>query len=110
MNNQDQNSSINGTTNVENDTNIHYVAVSFYQGPYNNRCLQVIGLTKPEEIKLLEFYGPSASNNPIKHVDIAGHTPLDITNYLAENFNYRIVSTTASQGEFVFVLERQKRL
>lgn len=88
---------------------LHYVAISFYQGPYNNRCIHVVGLTRDEVLKTLQTYGNAASDRAVQYVDIAGYTPLHIANFLAENFSYRIISTSATGGEFVFVLERAKK-
>lgn len=85
----------------------HYVAVSFYQGPYNNRIVQVTGPSKMEEEKLLKDFGKHATNSAKKHIDIICHTPLDVTNYLSEQFGYRMVSTSATEGEFAFILERK---
>lgn len=87
--------------------NTHYCAISFYQGPYNNRCIHVVGLTHNEVTKTLQNYGNCASDRPIQYVDIAGYTPLHIANFLAETFKYQIISTSATGGEFVFVMERQ---
>lgn len=85
----------------------HYVAVSFYQGPYNNRILQITGSTKLEEENILKDFGNHATNSAKKHIDVISHTPLDIVNYLSEKFGYRMASTSATEGEFAFVLERK---
>lgn len=85
----------------------HYVAVSFYQGPYNNRILQVTGTTAREEEKFLVDFGRHATNSAKKHIDVIGHTPLDVVNYLSQQFGYRMTSTSATGGEFAFVLERK---
>lgn len=85
----------------------HYVAVSFYQGPYNNRILQITGAAKAEEEKILRDFGKHATNSAKKHIDVISHTPLDVVNYLSEQFGYRMASTSATEGEFAFVLERK---
>lgn len=96
----------NNCTSVQSDF-YHYVAVSFYQGPYNNRILQVTGLTQLEEERFLGDFGKNSSNSQKKHIDVINHTPLDIVNYLSEHFSYRMISTSATGGEFAFVLERK---
>lgn len=78
----------NGLTNPH----LHYCAISFYQGPYNSRCIHVVGLTHDEVLKTLQTYGNSASDRAVQFVDIAGYTPLHIANFLAENFSYQVYS------------------
>lgn len=96
-------------TETMSNAHVHYCAVSFYQGPYNNRCIHVVGLTHDEVVKTLHTYGTAASDRPVQYVDIAGYTPLHIGNFLAENFGYKVISTSATGGEFVFVFERSKK-
>lgn len=86
--------------------NVHYAAISFYQGPFNHQCIHVVGVTASESDQLVDKYGKAAVLRETKYVDIVGYTALDVANFLAERCKYRIISTSGTQGEFCFVLER----
>lgn len=94
------------TTNALDPPNVHYAAISFYQGPFNHQCIHVVGITTTEIEQILNKYGKNAVNRETKYVDIVGYTALEVANYLAEQFMYRIISTSGTQGEFCFVMER----
>lgn len=86
--------------------NVHYAAISFYQGPYNHQCIHLVGATKDEEEQLILKFGRAVIVREAKYIDIVGFTALDVANFLAEKFRYRIISTSGTQGEFCFVLQR----